>query len=203
MDNIKEYIESGVLELYVLGVAGAKEKEEVERMALLYPEISKEIANISAAIETYGHLQAIVPDPTIKPFLMAMIDYNDRLANGEQPSFPPVINEHSSISDYEAWINREDINLPDDFKDFHAKIIGYTPGALTAVLWIKEGAPEEIHQHELEKFLILEGTCDITIEGDVYHLGAGDFLSIPLYKKHHVSITSSIPCKLILQRLAA
>lgn len=60
-----------------------------------------------------------------------------------------------------------------------------------------------MHINELEKFLILEGTCDITIEDEVYSLKAGDFLSIPLYKKHDVRITSLNPCKAILQRLAA
>ncbi len=60
-----------------------------------------------------------------------------------------------------------------------------------------------MHTHELEKFLILEGTCDITIEDEVYSLKAGDFLSIPLYNKHDVKVTSLNPCKAILQRIAA
>ena len=203
MENIKEYIESGILELYVLGITSDKENEEIEKLALSIFEIAEEIKNISAALEAYTHKTYVAPDPTIKPFLMAMIDYTERLKNGEQPSFPPVLNENSTIADYDQWLNRTDIKLPNNFKDFYAKIIGYTPEVTTAIIWIKDMAPQEVHQHEFEKFLILEGTCDITISDEVRSLKAGDFLSIPLYKKHYVKITSSIPCKAILQRIAA
>ena len=134
---------------------------------------------------------------------MAMIDYTERLNNGEQPSFPPVLNENSTIADYDQWLNRTDSKLPNNFKDFYAKIIGYTPEVTTAIIWINDMAPQEVHQHEFEKFLILEGTCDITIADEVRSLKAGDFLSIPLYKKHDVKITSLNPCKAILQRIAA
>ena len=203
MENIKEYIESGILELYVLGITSDKENEEIEKLALSTFEIAEEIKNISEAVEAYTLQNSVAPDPTIKPFLMAMIDYTERLKNGELPSFPPVLNETSTISDYDQWIYRTDIKLPENFKDFHAKIIGYTPEVTTAIIWIKDMAPQEVHQHEFEKFLILEGTCNITIADKVYSLKAGDFLSIPLYKKHDVKITSLIPCKAILQRIAA
>ena len=203
MDNIEEYIASGILELFVLGVTSAAENKEVEKMASLHIEIVNEIDSISTALEAYGKQQGTAPDPTIKPFLMAMMDYTERLANGEKPGFPPLLNEGSAVTDYAEWINRPDIYLPNDFKDFHAKIIGYSTEATTAIVWIENGAPEEIHEHELEKFLVLEGSCEITIDGKVHQLAAGSFLSIPLYKKHHLTITSSIPCKIILQRIAA
>ena len=203
MQNIQDYIASGILELYVLGVTGEKENEEIESIALLHVEVSEEIENIRDAIESYAKQNAVAPDPTIKPFLMAVIDYTQRLRNGEEPNFPPVLNEGSKISDYDQWINRSDIKLSENFSDFYAKIIGYTPQVTTAIIWIKDMAPQEMHQKEYEKFLILEGTCDITIEDKVHHLTPGDYLSIPLYKKHDVRITSSYPCKAILQRIAA
>ncbi|MEP6594487.1 MAG: cupin domain-containing protein [Ginsengibacter sp.] len=203
MENVKEYIESGILELYVLGVTTDKENEEVEKIASSSYEIRKEIEDISIAIEAYARGNAIAPAPTIRPFLMAVIDYTERLKNGEQPSFPPILNKDSKIADYEEWISQADSKFPQDFKDFHAKIIGYTPEVTTAIVWIKDMAPQEVHDREFEKFLILEGTCTITIEEDAYHLVTGDVLSIPLYKKHDVKITSAIPCKVILQRVAA
>lgn len=203
IENIKNYIDSGILELYVLGVASAMENEEVEKMASSYPEIRSEIEQIAMSMEAFGKHHGVSPDPTIKPFLMAMVDYMERLKNGESASFPPLLHQGSAITEYAEWINRKDIFLPDDFEDIHAKIIGYTPAVTTAIVWIKEGAPEEIHDDELENFLILEGSCNITIDGKPHHLVAGNFLSIPLYKKHDVKITSFIPCKLILQRIAA
>lgn len=203
MENIQDYIGSGILELYVLGVTSKKENEEIETLASSHIEIYAEIEEIKNAIEDYAKQNAVAPDPTIKPFLMAVIDYTERLKNGEQPSFPPVLNENSMISDFDQWVSSTNITLPENFKDFHAKIIGYTPEVTTAIIWIKDIAPQEVHDHEFEKFLILEGTCDITIAGEVHSLKAGDYLAIPLYKKHDVKITSSIPCKAILQRIAA
>ena len=63
-------------------------------------------------------------------------------------------------------------------------------------------APQEVHDHELEKFLIVEGSCSITIEEKIHHLSAGENLTIPLHKKNHLTVTSDIPCKVILQRHA-
>ena len=90
-----------------------------------------------------------------------------------------------------------------EHQDIFAKIIGYAPEVTTAIVWIKEMAPEETHTDEYEKFLIIEGTCDIVIEHKVHQLKAGDYFSIPLHANHHVVVTSEIPCKAILQRVAA
>ncbi len=201
-NNINEYIASGILELYVLGVTDAAENEGVQQMAALHPVIQEEIEQIEKALEGYAAKQAPAPDPTIKPFVMAMIDYIERLNNGEPVSVPPILNEQSSAADYQQWIDRKDICLPQNFKDFHASIIGYSPEATTAIVWLQHGAPGETHHDELEKFLILEGTCDITIGDTVHQLTPGSYLSIPLYQNHHVRVTSSIPCKIILQRIA-
>jgi len=204
MKNVKQFIESGILEQYVIGITTPEESLQVEQMLAASAEIRKEIIEIEIVLEQYAQMQAITPDPTIKPFLMATIDYSERMKNGEPPAFPPIINFDSRIEDYGEWINRPDMILPDDFEDFYAKIIGYSPEALTAIVWLRSFAPHEVHHKEFEKFLVLEGTCDITIEDDgTHHLIAGDVLSIPLYKDHAVKVTSDIPCKIILQRIAA
>lgn len=203
MKSVKEYIESGILEAYVMGATSNEQTAEVEQMMRDFYEIREEIAGISEALENYSRVHAITPDPTIRPFLMATIDYAERMKKGEVSSSPPMLQEGSKSADFEEWLQRPDMKLPDDFTDLHARIIGYTPTVLTAIVWIKELAPEEVHEHELEKFLVVEGTCDITIDEDIHHLVPGDFLAIPLYKNHHVRVTSDIPCKVVLQRVAA
>ena len=203
MKNIKKYIESGILEAYVMGTTSPVESSEVEQLIAEFHEIREEIQAISEALKNYAQAHAIAPDPTIRPFLMATIDFTERMKKGEQPASPPLLHEGSKVSDYNEWLNRQDMILPEDFTDMHAKIIGYTPTAITAIVWIKDMAPQEVHEHEFEKFLVVEGTCNITIGGDVHQLVAGDFLSIPLYKNHDVKVTSAIPCKVILQRVAA
>ncbi|MDO9000062.1 MAG: cupin domain-containing protein [Bacteroidota bacterium] len=201
--NVSDYIQSGILEMYLLGITSSAETTEVEEMANKYPMIRAEIDALSKDIELYASFHAVNPSPTIKPFLMASIDYSERIKNGETPSFPPMLNINSKVEDFGEWLNRKDIVLPDDFTDFYAKIIGHTQQMVTAVVWIGKMAPEEIHDDEHEKFLILEGTCDIIVENNVHHLKAGDFFEIPLHKTHTVKITSDVPCKTILQRMAA
>jgi mannose-6-phosphate isomerase-like protein (cupin superfamily) len=203
MKDVQNYIDSGILEQYVIGMTDIEETKQVEQLLIDNDDILEEMIRIENALADYAQTHAIKPDPTIKPFLLATIDYAERMKNGEEPSFPPVLHELSKITDYDKWINRPDMVLPDNWKDFYAKIIGYTPGAITAVVWIKDMTPQETHNNEFEKFLILEGTCDLTIEDNVHHLAAGDVLSIPLYKNHFVKVTSGIPCKVILQRIAA
>ena len=203
MKNVKEFCESGILESYAMGLASTEEIDAVEKMATKYPKVKKNIDDINYALEAYASENAIVPDITVKPMLMATIDYTERLKNGETPAKPAMLNENSTIKDYEEWLNRQDMVLPADFKDIYAKIIGYTPEAITAIVWIKEFTPPEIHHSEFEKFLIVEGACVITVEDEPNKLVAGNFFSIPLHKYHDIKITSQIPCKAILQRVAA
>ena len=203
MEKVTKYIESGILEMYVLGSTTVEEAAEVEKMAMEYPEIKNEIDSINLALEEYAFAHAITPDPIIKPFLMATIDFSDRMEAGETPTYPSILSENSKIEDYTEWLNRPDMTLPETQQDVFAKIIGYTPEAITAIAWIHKMAPHETHDNEYEKFLIIEGTCDIIIENEIHHLVPGDYMAIPLHKEHVVKVTSLIPCKVILQRIAA
>jgi mannose-6-phosphate isomerase-like protein (cupin superfamily) len=203
MNDLKDYMNSGILEEYVLGLTSETEDQEVCAMALEHPEIQNEIDAIAAALTLYGETVAPELDPTIKPMVMATIDYTERLKGGEAASFPPELTETSTIADFETWINRDDMQLPDDFDQLHLKLIGCEPQKTTGILWLKYGSPEEIHHTQFEKFLVLEGSCEVTIDGKVNPLAKGDYLQIPLHLKHDVRVTSTVPCKVILQRLAA
>lgn len=203
MRNCSEFITSGILELYVLGLTTAEDDAEIKMMSDLYPEIQEEITAISMAFEQHALANAVEPDPIVRPFLLATIDYMDRMKAGEEFSSPPVLAAGARIEDYAAWIERPDMVLTGELDGVYARILSAAPGMISAIVWIKEMAPQETHDDEYEKFLILEGTCDITIEEDVYSLKRGDYLTIPLHKNHFVTVTSDIPCKVLLQRVAA
>ena len=203
MIDINAYIKSGIVEAYVLGLATIEEMQEMEALMTNHPKIKLAIDEFSDEVEQIAMANVVAPNPTIKPFLMATIDFTERMQNGETPSIAPHLHEHSTIDDYSQWLSRPDMFLPENFTDSYAKIISFTPEAITAIVWIKDGAPQEVHHNEYEKFLIVEGSCDITIGEKVHQLSPGSVLSIPLYETHSVKITSSIPCKIILQRVAA
>lgn len=202
-DELNVFLESGILEMYVMGQTTPDESRHVAEMILQYDDVKTAFDILSLALEQYTLQHAIPPDPTIKPFLMATIDYMARMEQGEEPSSPPVLNERSKIEDFGPWINREDFEISPPFKDIQAKIISYTPQMATAVVWLEHGAPPEIHTHELETFLIVEGTCNIIVDGRDHHLIPGDVFHIPLHLSHTVLVTSAITCKIILQRVAA
>lgn len=201
--NKEELIASGLLELYVLGETEPQEDQLIENLVLVYPELRRELNEIELSLESLALANAVTPDPIVKPFLLATLDYIDRIKNGEDMIKPPLLNENSIPEDYNQWLNRADLKPTEQIEDVFAKIIYAVPGLTTAIVWIKYMAPQEVHDDEYESFLILEGTCNIYVEEEVFSLQAGDVLTVPLHKNHHVLVTSEVPCKVILQRLAA
>lgn len=61
MEDSKAYIESGILELYVMGQLTAPEMSEVEKRAAVSPEIRQEITAIEIALEKYAMEGAVEP----------------------------------------------------------------------------------------------------------------------------------------------
>jgi len=75
-------------------------------------------------------------------------------------------------------------------------------GGVKQVLFIsKVDVEEEIHDHERESFIILEGECECHIGHDVIRLGPGGFVEIPMYTPHNVKVISPYVVA-ILQRVA-
>jgi mannose-6-phosphate isomerase-like protein (cupin superfamily) len=203
MNRLELFMESGVLETYVMGMASSSESMEVEQMVQMHPEVRLELEKINNAFEQYALAHAKTPPAATKPFVLAIIDYSERVKKGEKPVSPPALHTGSLATDYSQWLDRPDLAAPSPLGDLHARIIGYSPSMTTAIVWIRHMAPPEVHNNEYERFLILEGSCDIQIGSELHKLSAGDFLSIPLHVSHHLRVTSEIPCKVILQRVAA
>lgn len=57
--DVKKYIESGILELYVLGQLSPEEEKDVQDMQAKHIEIRREIYEISLGLEKYARLKAI------------------------------------------------------------------------------------------------------------------------------------------------
>jgi len=61
VEEVKAYIESGILELYVLGDVTPAERAEVEAMALKHPAIKAELDEIERSLELYAKENAVEP----------------------------------------------------------------------------------------------------------------------------------------------
>lgn len=195
-----ELIESGVLELYVFGMATDQQIREVEDARGKYPLVNTELNLIHQRLENFGKAHAVKPPSLVKTVVMASVDYMERLRNGEDFEEAPLLTEKSKVEDFSRWLNREDMVLADVTESIYAKIISGTKARTTSIVWAKDFLEPEIHSNERESFLIVEGTCEVYIENQTYRLKTGDFLTIPLHANHSAKVTSDIPCKFIMQR---
>lgn len=75
MEDLKAYIESGVLELYVMGDLALTEQREVELMAAQHPEIKTELIQIEKSLESYAETNSIEPAEELRDNILAKM-YN-------------------------------------------------------------------------------------------------------------------------------
>lgn len=68
--NIQEYLDSGVIEMYVLDQLSDAEREAVEKLATQFPEIREEIAEVEEAMGTYHTLEGLTPPDHILSNIM-------------------------------------------------------------------------------------------------------------------------------------
>ena len=71
--DIKAYIESGVIESYVLGMAEAQEAQELEQLSRQHPEIRKAIDVFEIALEQKALATAIAAPTHVKQQLFAVL----------------------------------------------------------------------------------------------------------------------------------
>ena len=68
----QQFISSGLIELYALGITTADQAAEVERMAAEYPEVQRELDNIRTALERYGTLYTVQPPATLRDRILTI-----------------------------------------------------------------------------------------------------------------------------------
>lgn len=71
--DVNEYISSGILESYALGLVSAQERKEVECMSHIYPEIKEELDRICLAMEEMAKAQSVAPPPALKTKIFAQL----------------------------------------------------------------------------------------------------------------------------------
>jgi anti-sigma-K factor RskA len=74
--DIQVYIQSGIIESYVLGVANAEETEELLRLAVEYPAVKQAIRTAEEAFEQNALNNSIAPDASIKENLLATLQHD-------------------------------------------------------------------------------------------------------------------------------
>lgn len=203
MINIEQYINSGIIEHYCLGLASEAEAAELEQHCHKYEEIRIALEQHQAAMENYiGQYEKKAPNNLLAGILTG-INHDQKLADakilqesGKLQQFIPI----STQSDYQKWLDlTKDLKPPENF-DVHLHELYNDSKNFLYVVWIKDQIPEEEHDDLHESILLLEGNCDGFLENRKVHLKEGDFWQVPLHTDHFLRVTSKQAVKLILMR---
>ncbi len=80
--DIQSFIQSGLLEAYVLGQCSAEERVKVERMAAEHVEVRAELSSIQISLEAYAAAHAVQPPDWMKASIMQRLEH-------EKPDISP------------------------------------------------------------------------------------------------------------------
>jgi anti-sigma-K factor RskA len=126
VENLKAYIESGVLEFYVLGDLSPEEALQVEEMAAQYPEVKSELTAIEIAMENYAMENAVAPSADIETKLF------EKLGLGKNE-------EVEAISTTPAYTEEAKVVKLDN-SDSKVRTLRFALVACVALLMISTGA---------------------------------------------------------------
>ncbi|RNL52161.1 cupin domain-containing protein [Pedobacter jejuensis] len=198
MKAVVDIIESGLLELYVLNLLEGDELAQIENLRLNSSEVNDEINKIELFFEQHA-LQHSVP-VSINTELKLQNLFHQLSSTGElNISNLPLIDENAN---YQDWFNLVENLIPINGVDGTFTHLLTGNEKVMQMLVVSEiDIKKEIHENELESFLILEGSCICTIDNSDFSMGPGDYMSIPLHKSHTVKITS-LSVTAILQHVA-
>ena len=72
--DIQQYISSGVIESYVMGLCSPEEEKELEQLRVQYPELDKAIHNYELEMESNLMQHSTLPDPETDNKILNIID---------------------------------------------------------------------------------------------------------------------------------
>lgn len=81
--DIQQYISSGIIEAYVLGIADEEEVRELELLSAQHEEIAAAISSYKNDLEEYGTLHAIPPPPDLKDKIWSVIESEQQHSFGK------------------------------------------------------------------------------------------------------------------------
>lgn len=189
MSKVQEFIASGILNEYCLGLLKPDEIAEVERMARLHPEVEQAIEHLRRALSPLEQQRA-EPDEKLRN---RILDALDEL--GEPPILGlnnlPLIHPYSDSEQWQRTV--ASIQPSREFNNLYVHALKAQDGVDQCIVWVKQNVKPEAHHNERESFLILEGECECRIGPETVRLSAGDYVEIPLHVEHTVEVLSAKP----------
>lgn len=180
----QRYLQSGNLEAYCLGLLTHDEEKEVQLMCARFPEIKQELEAIEFALEMMAKQLAIAPPQAIKERVLKSLKFKSPEPLNLQNL--PVIDAQT---DYRDWLDALAHLIPKDPEEIIVfQPLTQTPQLNQSLVYTRMSIPEETHEDLIESFFILEGSCKCMVDGLEHILNPGDFLEIPLYVNHDITL---------------
>jgi anti-sigma-K factor RskA len=82
--NKQDYIESGILESYALGICSDAERAEVEKICAENADIKAELLAVQSAVFSYGQLHQAKPKASMKANLLNQLDFAEPIETVKQ-----------------------------------------------------------------------------------------------------------------------
>jgi len=118
--DVKEYISSGVLELYAMGALPPSEMKEVENVCASHPEVAAELGRVQDGLNNYASAHARNPRPEVRAALMEKIGKRGKVLQMRSPHeltykyliaaciASLIISTFASVFFYQKWSEAED-----------------------------------------------------------------------------------------------
>jgi len=98
--NKEEFISSGLLELYALGISSPEEKLLVEENLSQFPELKEELNDIEGSLESYAQANALQPSSDVKEKLMNRVFSQESKVESTQAPVVSINKRNTSIPFY-------------------------------------------------------------------------------------------------------
>ena len=186
--DLQKYIESGVLEQYCLGHLNEAEQAYLIQMTMLYPEVKAELTAVELAFEDISGVAAVEPARNIKQDILAAIGFTGENAALNINDLPVL----SHSADPGPWLAAFAHLIPDEpTEDLTVNVIRHDAIVQQMLMTGNTDVPEEEHGEFYESLFVLKGRCECMVGDELFALGAGDFIEIPLNVKHDIKLVTS------------
>lgn len=199
--EIKDIIESGILEEYCLGTLPKSKAEEISRMAQSSEELNLAIEQVLLSLQSIPN--GLMISDGLKPKVLNRL-FEQMSSHPIDLQNPPIIDKYA---DYKAWTNAVAEKTSEVIENgYEISPLFINDKLELHLVWLHTELIEEAHSNNFrESFLILDGECECNFDGLLVRFKKGDYFEIPSETRHVIrNITHGGGCvKGIVQRLAA
>lgn len=129
--DIQQYISSGIIEAYILGIASEEEMRELESLSDRYPEIETAIEDCRQTMENFTRLHAVAPPPELKAEIWAQLEAENPESGAPKP---PFAERAGNVIDFDVHARKG--NIKSMYRPLTASVILLLGSiALNFILW--------------------------------------------------------------------